>query len=468
MPANKGKAIGFTKGLIAELGITSQPQSIINDEKIVNPSDYNSDYTNEADDVPEQWGGGRPARISNGFPETRNIPFTAGFADLLNGNNVVTGVSRETAVYSAPTSSLIFGDGNDQVIGSGGSDPLPVPNSGGVYNDENASILLGDGDDIVEGTSSNAGILNNKSALIDGGHGNNIIKGDGAGRNTGLLNRDGASIKTKSGNDLIQGTDGGSGIVSSGTIETGGGNDQVIGSGGQNGIVNTGIIKTGKGDDTLLADAEPTGLIKGTAYGIWGGSGSKINTGDGDDRITGNAGNQGAIGTGIYLESTSVIKTGDGNDLITGQGGQSLGYATDTKGVTNLGTIDMGDGDDRLIAQIGGFGGKKNRSTGQYTGGTYKMGSGDDSVTGFGAGNFSGDDGNDQIRLTDGTYILSWDSTTETGALTNTSVNNTSMNLTSFELIGGHRQTTDSLLGLNDGSSTIIVYNNGADSYYLA
>ena len=79
----------------------------------------------------------------------------------------------------------------------------------------------------------------------------------------------------------------------------------------------------------------------------------------------------------------------------------------------------MGDGDDRLIAQIGGFGGKKNRSTGQYTGGTYKMGYGDDSVTGFGAGNFSGDDGNDQIRLTDGTYILSWDSTTETGALTN-------------------------------------------------
>jgi hypothetical protein len=103
------------------------------------------------------------------------------------------------------------------------------------------------------------------------------------------------------------------------TIDTGDGNDIITGIGLNYGIYNEGIgiINTDDGNDTITGiSQEEIGI------GIESRNGS-INTGDGNDIITG-TGDWG----GIFLRG-SDIDTGEGNDIITGtaDGGSGLFFS---------------------------------------------------------------------------------------------------------------------------------------------
>jgi hypothetical protein len=79
---------------------------------------------------------------------------------------------------------------------------------------------------------------------------------------------------------------------------------------------------------------------------------SNINTGDGDDIITGTTNSEYDYQAGI--ESSGSIDTSDGNDIITGIGGS---------GIVNNGTINTGNDQDSIISQ-----GKFSNSGGVFLG----------------------------------------------------------------------------------------------------
>jgi hypothetical protein len=125
----------------------------------------------------------------------------------------------------------------------------------------------------------------------------------------------------------------------------------IVPASGTDQIINTGIANTLGGNDRI------TGTSTNTSYfdnGIDNDNSSSINTGIGNDIITGS-------GTGLYSPSGirnlrgSSINTGTGNDTITGTatltfsaGGQT-GIARGFYN-TNSGSTDTGDGDDIITA----------------------------------------------------------------------------------------------------------------------
>jgi Ca2+-binding RTX toxin-like protein len=97
----------------------------------------------------------------------------------------------------------------------------------------------------------------------------------------------------------------------------------------------------------------------------------------------------GAGDTKRGIENSNTINTGDGNDTLTGSGGEL--------GIFNVGSIDMGKGNDIVDALNGGFGGN----------GTTKLGDGNDIVKGFGTGFFDAGNNNDTLLFSPGTYTIS-------------------------------------------------------------
>ncbi|MEG4242944.1 MULTISPECIES: hypothetical protein [unclassified Microcoleus] len=197
-----------------------------------------------------------------------------------------------------------------------------------------------------------------------------------------------------------------SGIYNIGSIYTGEGNDRITGIneavvsvfGYDRGIYTAGsTIDTGGGDDII------TGITqKGTGIESLD---STINTGDGNDTITGTTldhsgiylagtggidtgkGNDIITGTsplyGIFNYFDTFLNTGEGNDIITGNASQ-FGYA-----LANFGFMETGDGNDIItgsnIDEADGI--LDNVGTGLLNGGEFDgfmyTGNGNDTITGI-------------------------------------------------------------------------------------
>jgi hypothetical protein len=161
----------------------------------------------------------------------------------------------------------------------------------------------------------------------------------------------------------------GFGIDNEGTINTGDGNNSITGAANGTGINNSGTINTGGGNNSITGAGE-------AISGIWNWNFGTINTGGGNDSITG-----AAIWVGIF--NIGTINTGDGNDFITGAG---------ITGIENAGTINTGNGDDSITGSSSyGLGMADIRNGFGITNfGTINTGDGNDIVTAIGG--FSGSD----------------------------------------------------------------------------
>ncbi|MCX5949452.1 MAG: hypothetical protein NTY67_15200 [Cyanobacteria bacterium] len=170
------------------------------------------------------------------------------------------------------------------------------------------------------------------------------------------------------------------------------GNDNISGIGGTSdsnsyvnnvGIYNAGTINTGTGNDTI------TGVTTNNGVGIYSTFGT-TNTGSGNDTITGIRTGSGISSTDTLLFNIGIfndeftIDTGTGNDIISGTG------------------------NDIIIGM--------------------STGAGNDTLIGFGAGNFHGGNGIDKILFSEGIYVISGSTINSGGA---------SMNASQFEQIGG-------------------------------
>ena len=134
------------------------------------------------------------------------------------------------------------------------------------------------------------------------------------------------------------------------------------------------------------------------------------------------------------IANGSALDTGTGNDVVTGMGG-AYGIV-----ILDGNTLDTGDGNDVVDALQDGFGGN----------GTVRLGAGKDILKGFqkdtvfGIGNFFGGSGRDQILLGEGTYVISGSTITNGSSVT--------MNVSEFEFIGG---TKGNQFNFADGTLTV-------------
>ena len=201
-------------------------------------------------------------------------------------------------------------------------------------------------------------------------------------------------------------------------IDTGAGNDTITGTGSDTGIISFSKIDTGAGNDIITGTGTSRGIDNYSTIDT--GAGNDIITGTGKDfgifsygNIITGAGNDIITGTGSDTGINGTIATGDGNDTITGIGKDC--------GIAAAG-IDTGAGDDIVDALKGGF-----------EDGVIYLGSGNDTLKGFGDSvNVWGGVGTDKILFGEGTYIVSEyriDSDTETMYR--------SMYFNEFEQIGG-------------------------------
>ena len=260
--------------------------------------------------------------------------------------------------------------------------------------------------------------------------GNDNVRGTGNRYHAGLYNS--GLIDTGGGDDTVQGIGGyfeGGGIVNSGQIITRSGNDKIFasqsedlgGSALRNGAMSgtlipiPGRILMGDGDDSILAKATSSSKYSYSLV-LW--NLGLINTGQGNDTITGLTPGSGA---GIYNDYKQKIYMEYGNDTIIGASGNLLmnGLANDKfVGIHNNGLIDTGFGNDVVDGSQGGFDGD----------GTTYLGPGNDTLKGFGTGLFYGDSGSDKLILGNGRYSI------KAGAITQ---GETTMKTFGFELIGG-------------------------------
>ncbi|MBD2473094.1 hypothetical protein [Nostoc sp. FACHB-145] len=194
-----------------------------------------------------------------------------------------------------------------------------------------------------------------------------------------------------------------------GKINTGSGDDIITGTGGEFGIVNFSLSKL---DGTILRQGIiDTGAGNDTITGTGNsgiGNGGIINTGTGNDTIIG-------TGSSSGISNSGIINTGTGNDTITATGSFSR--------IDNSGTIRTEAGNDIVDALTGGFVGN----------GSILVGDGNDIVKGFGSGLFDGGNGKDQLLFDSGTYTLSG-SANSSGFYT-ISYGATDMLVQNFELI---------------------------------
>jgi hypothetical protein len=284
----------------------------------------------------------------------------------------------------------------DIIYGLGSSEVLVA--AIGISND--GTIDTGDDDDIIAGITRMRGIKGiNNNGNIRTGLGDDRIIGMTTGGAIGISNTYGVVIETEAGNDKIQGkAENGIGIDNYGTINTGDGNDTISGQGGLFGIR----------------------FVVGSLRDL-----NKINTGSGADIFYGIASE-----TGILING--VVNTGDDNDIMTGtstgedsskcfgisnyQGWIITGLGNDQiKASANFGyglfnsfgaKIETGEGNDSIISSV-----KSGRSL--FNDGTIYTGSGDDLIAAgisldsngnvdiqgfFGNGNIALGSGNDTLR----------------------------------------------------------------------
>jgi hypothetical protein len=311
--------------------------------------------------------------------------------------------------------------------------------------------------------------------------------------NTGIAN-------TLAGNDVITGT--GEYGVLIGTIEfgnrvatlnTGDGNDEITGTTtmypqynpssrldhGMYGIIigYGSTIDTGKGDDIITGSAKTPDDINGISQGFI--NLGTFNTDDGNDTITGIADDSndqtaGGFIRGLYNNIGSTFDTGKGNDVIMSSGEYSFNnggtFNTDDDndtiicqgGVLNSGAIFLGDGNDSIIVtsferDFNGF----NRNTLNNLGGLIDTGNGDDIITSTTAilngGSINTGNGNDSIIANAG-FERGWESS---GTVFLGDGEDYIKGFGSGDFYGGNGNDT---LELTPGTYTVGIWGEGSES----
>jgi hypothetical protein len=174
------------------------------------------------------------------------------------------------------------------------------------------------------------------------------------------------------------------------------------------GIYNSGTINTGKGDDTItgsnitesgyliLTNLDSIGIIR-DSVGIY--NRGMIYTEDGADSLISNG----------KLINSGTVNLGNGNNTITSYGklinydkvflGDDDDTITSYGAIYNDGEIDTGKGNDFIIA-YGGFESGLNNSE------RVLLGFDEDTLYGFGNGTFYGGSKEDRLQLTFGSYTV--------------------------------------------------------------
>jgi hypothetical protein len=282
-------------------------------------------------------------------------------------------------------SNLMFTDEDDVV---------PVSGEEQIVNTGITNTLAGD--DIITGTSIRGSdtvnnIYNPISAIYNIGtlntdDGNDLIMGirneregndnDFSYDSSHAIYNDKGIIDIGDGNDTIIGINNitnsdyssfSSGIYYYfGTLNTGNGNDIITGTAKQSGFFGYGgILDTGNGNDII------TGTAQNGIESYW----RVFNTGDGDDTLIGNGDR---LGSGINL---ATLNTGDGNDIIIGTNitGNGTGisnnqYSFGDFSISNP-SLETDNGNDTITGS--GF-------IGIYNGSTINTGNGNDLIIGIG------------------------------------------------------------------------------------
>ena len=216
-------------------------------------------------------------------------------------------------------------------------------------------------------------------------------------------------------------------IINTGVANTLAGNDRIIGTGDNYGIYNFGALNTSDGNDVIIGVSNSQeGNFNVYSSGIFN-RGGTINTGDGDDKITGTGlrgiilyqdildtgtGSDTITGTGNFgILNNFIFNTGDGNDKITG----NSNFAD--PGIINIGTINTGAGNDEITGTnpSGGELSYEGNNWGIYnfSGNIIDTGDGKDKITGTGYSYGIYNTGT--IHTGDGSDIITGTSTSEGG-----------------------------------------------------
>jgi hypothetical protein len=287
------------------------------------------------------------------------------------------------------------------IIFTNQDDIVPLSGVEEIVNTGSANTFAGN--DIITGTatpdSNNQGVFN--SGTLNTGDGNDIITGISAGNGVGILHS--GYMDTGDGNDLIIGISFGNadGFISyeGTTIDTGNGDDKITGIADVIGFGNGATLNTGNGNDSLSSQGNFINVA-------W------IFLGDGNDSIIVETENSGGLmNSSTSIEGGGIIDTGNGNDVIitegmgndgiinTGNGDDSIIVNRDIS--YNIGTINTGNGNDSIIGDTG-----FNSFPFSSSRGSVFLGNGEDYIRTFGSNDFYGGKGNDILELTSGSYTI--------------------------------------------------------------
>jgi hypothetical protein len=320
---------------------------------------------------------------------------------------------------------------------------------------ELSSLRFNNGDDIVPWYSAEEVILNTGDANTDDG--NDRITGVGPGTTRSSLFS--------------------YGIYNSGNLNTGRGNDTITGTYDDTEyyLYNVNYVsppnhgrspyRDDRGDFYYYPE-DPNGPVLLSVYNSGINNSGTIDTGEGDDTISGsNTSNRGnGIGfitldsrdniaiynpDNIGIDNGGTIYTRGGNDSIISQGkfinygdvflGDDDDTITSYGVIYNSGRIETGKGNDSIIADTfyAGFDGL----------GSVFLGDGNDSLRGFGNGNFNGGQGVDTLQLTSGgSYTVGI-----SGTAVSFTMGNSVMNTSDFEIFiaGGTLYDLTTLMMMN-------------------
>ncbi len=278
----------------------------------------------------------------------------------INGDGDVLHVAYQVGNVTKADISIESGTSIVNVNGGKGNDTFNVLNVRDA-RDLVLNLIGGDGNDTIDATKAD---LTNLRVNIDGGAGNDILKGGVAAE----------TFAGGTGDDVINGGGGND------TIDGGTGDDVLAGQDGDDlidGGIGTDELLGGDGNDTLLGGFNNDRLFGGFGNDF-------IDGGQGADRIDGE-------------EGYDQLYGGDGNDTINGGPADDYIHGGSDNDVIDTGegrnTVRGGDGDDSI--------------TGGSSGDTINGGDGQDTIDAMeGDDLVTGSDGDDLIRGNDGRDTL--------------------------------------------------------------
>ncbi|SLN34977.1 Bifunctional hemolysin/adenylate cyclase precursor [Roseovarius gaetbuli] len=274
-----------------------------------------------------------------GDPEGDRIDNTDA-ADGSHDDLVLAGAGNDTVIAGLGDDTVQGGTGQDSILGGAGNDNL----SGGAEADTliggaGTDKLFGDdGDDLLDGGTENDSLF--------GGVGNDtILGGDGDDSIEAWIGED--SLDGGIGNDYLDGGDGAD------TLIGGDGNDTLLaGNDASNDSLDGGIgddsLSAGDGDDTLIGGAGDD-----FQFGAAGDDRFMLGNDFGNDTIdgwfggetTGDSIDAGAVTQNLTLDLSA------GNPLDPESG--TLTNGADTVGFSDIETVILGDGDDAVTGSAG-------------------------------------------------------------------------------------------------------------------